>query len=124
MAIRIRQQLLKDPELAEQFRDVQRAFDSIPTMLIRKFELEYQEPLVIGNLTNEPDGIELIRIIDLGAPESPLVGVGGLCHWVWRPDRSGAQVMSIGGMSLPFHGGVRYRFTFRITYVPVGGFSV
>lgn len=123
MAIRIRQQLGKDPELAENFRDVQRAFDSIPTMLIRKVDIEYQIPLVLGNLKNEPDGIELLRIIDLVSQETP-VGCGGLCHYVWRPDRGGAQIMAIDGMTLGIHGGHRYRFTFRITYAPVGGFSV
>jgi hypothetical protein len=124
MSIRIRQQLLKDPDLAEQFRDVQRALDSIPTVLIRKIEVDYQEPLVIGNLTNEPDAIECIRLIDLLSQETTVLGAGGVCHYVWRPDRGGAQIMSINGMSVAANGGKRYRFTFRITYAPVGGFSV
>lgn len=124
MPIRIRQQLSDNPELGEQFRDVQRAFDSIPTTLIRKIEVEFQVPLVLGNLKNEPDGIELMRIIDLDAQERPVAEAGGLCHYVWRPDKGGAQLTAIEGMTLAANGGKRYRFTFRITYAPVGGFSV
>lgn len=123
LPIRIRYQLTKNPELGESFRDVQRAFDAIPQVMLRKIETEYTVPLVLGNLDNEPDAIELIRIIDLNSQESP-VGCGSLCHYVWRPDKGGAQIMAIDGLTLAANGGKKYRYTFRITYAPVGGFSV
>lgn len=123
LPIRIRHQMTGSPELGEQFRDIQRALDAIPITLLRKIETQYAVPLVLGNLMNEPDAVELIRIIDLNAPESP-VTCGSLCHYVWRPDRGGVQIMAIDGMTLAAHGGKSYRFTFRLTYAAVGGFSV
>lgn len=122
LPIRIRYQLTKNPELGESFRDVQRAFDAIPQVMLRKVEVEFSSVLVLGNMDNEPDGIELLRIIDLSAPEKP-VGCGSLCHYVWRPDKGGALIYAIDGMTLAANGGKKYRFTFRITYAPVGGFS-
>lgn len=119
LPIRIRFQLPDDKAQAENFRDIQRAFDAIPIVLLRKIEVEYGEPLVLGNLDNEPDAIELIRVIDLDAPETPVL-TGGMCHYVWRPDRGGAQITSIDGMT----GRKKYRFTFRLTYAAIGGFSI
>lgn len=123
LPIRVRMQLTDDPKLGENFRDIQRAFDAIPIVLLRKIETEYREPLVLGSMDNEPDGIEVMRIVDLAKPETP-VRVGGLCHYVWRPDRGGAQIYAIDGMTLAANGGKKYRFTFRLTYAAVGGFSV
>lgn len=120
--IRIRHQMTQSAELGEQFRDIQRAFDAIPIIILRKnIEVEYQEPLTLGKLDSEPDAIECIRVVDLAAQETPVLGAGGVCHYVWRPDRGGAQLTSINGMTLAANGGKKYRFTFRLTYAPIGG---
>jgi hypothetical protein len=119
LPVRIRYQMQGAPELAEAFRDVQRAFDAIPMVILRKLETQYTVPLVLGNMQNEPDAIEMIRIIDLNAPETPVL-CGGLCHYVWRPDRGGAQIMAIDGLTLAANGGKPYRFTLRLTYAAVG----
>lgn len=123
--IRIRYQLQGQPELAEAFRDVQRAFDSLPTVLLRKIDaMYYTEPLILSNLEQEPEAIELIRVFEVAAPETPVVGAGGVCHYVWLPQEGGARITSINGMSLAANGGKKYRFTFRLTYAAVGGFNV
>lgn len=122
--IRIRYQLQGNPELAETFRDVQRAFDSQPTVLLRRFDAQFTLPLVIGNLTDEPDEIRLGRIIDLTSQESPVTACSGMCHFVWRPDRGGAQITAISGLTLGVNGGKLYRYTFELVYAPVGGLNV
>lgn len=119
---RIRHQLTQDVSMGEQFRDTQQSLDVIPLVVMRRIELPYSEPLTLGNLTRSPDGIEVLRVIDLGAQETPL-HVGGLCHFVWRPGKGGAQIESIDGMTVAADGGKKYRFTFRITYAPVGGLN-
>lgn len=123
LPIRIRRQLADDPEVGEQWRDIQRALDSMPTVLLRKVDVRYAEPLVLGNMVNQPDAIEVIRVLDLNAPETVL-RAGPACDYVWRPDRGGAQITGITGMTLAANGGKLYRFLFRLTYAPVGGFSV
>lgn len=123
LPIRIRRQFAEDPEVGEQWRDIQRAFDSMPTVLFRQVEMQYSEPLVLGNMVNSPDAIEAVRVTELAAVETP-VHVGGVCDFVWRPDRGGAQITGINGMSVAAHGGKLYRFLFRLSYVAVGGFSV
>lgn len=124
LPMRIRYQLPDNPALAENFRDIQRAFDAIPIVLLRNVETQYTEPLVLGNMDNEPNGIEALRVVDLAAPETPVRDAGGVCHYVWRPDRGGAQIFAINGMSMAANGGKKYRFLFRLTYAAVGGFSV
>lgn len=99
--------------LGELARDIQSIFDSIPQQLVRTFDDFYREPLVIGTLQTEPTAIELIRITNLSAPESPVL-CSGLCHWTWNPQQGGASVYSIAGLTPSTS--VRYRFTFRIMY--------
>lgn len=119
--IRVRQQVLQNVELGEQFRDIQRAFDAIPIFLQRTIEMMYTEPLVLGNLQQEPDAILCIRVIDLASQETTVLGAGGVCHYVWRADAGGAHINSINGMSLVSNGGKKYRLTFLLVYAPVGG---
>lgn len=119
---RIRHQLPRDVTQGEQFRDAQRAQDSVPHQLLRKVEMIYTEPLVLSGLERSPEIIEAGRIIDLSAQEVPL-HCGGLCHFVWLPNRGGAQIGSIDGMSVAANGGKKYRFTFRLTFAPAGGLS-
>lgn len=122
--IRVRQQMLQNPEFGELFRDIQRAFDSMPTELLRKIEMMYTEPLVLGHLEQEPESIELVRIIDLANQDTPVVNAGGICQFSWLPAEGGAHIKSINGLSLAANGGKKYRLTFRLTYAPVAGFNV
>lgn len=108
--------------LGERFRDAQGALDAIPIMVLRKREMVYDEPLVLGGMERQPESIEAMRIIDLSDQEQPVHG-GGLCHFVWRPNLGGAQITSVDGMSVAANGGKKYRFTFRLTFVPAGGFN-
>jgi hypothetical protein len=117
---RIRNQLSRDVTLGEQFRDAQQSLDAIPTIVHRKLEVQYTEPLVLGGFSQQPDGIEVLRVIDLNAQETPL-SCGGLAHFVWKPDKGGAHITSIDGMSVAANGGKKYRFTFRLSFTPAGG---
>lgn len=111
----IRRQFLGDAATGENFRDVQGHIDSQHRVTIRVVENIYNEPMTLGNLVAPPDAIELIRIIDLSAQETP-VKCGSLVHFVWAPQQGGARVTSIDGLSQTLNGGKRYRFTFRFTY--------
>lgn len=119
-APRIRQQLLSDAALGENFRDAQRGLDYVPLVTQRKIEMLYAEPLVLGNLPVMPESIEVMRVLDLSNQERPLHS-GGLCHFVWRPKQGGAFIESVDGMSVPVNGGKKYRFTFRFSFAPGGG---
>jgi hypothetical protein len=119
---RIRNQLAKNVTLGEQFRDAQKGLDVIPITAMRKTEMAYSEPMVLGNLSRQPDAIEVIRVIDLQNQERS-IPAGGLCHFVWLPDKGGANIGSVDGMSVASNGGRKYRFTIRLTYAPVGGFN-
>lgn len=119
---RIRHQLSRDAVLGEQFRDTQQSLDAIPSTVLRRITTLYAEPLVLGSFSQEPEGIELLRIVDLSAQEKP-VTCGSLCHFVWRPLLGGAQITSVDGMSIAANGGKKYRFTFRITFAAPGGFN-
>lgn len=114
----LRKQLFTDVALGEQARDMQGALDTIPQVVLRKVEMTYTEPMVLGNLRAQPEGLEVLRIIDLGNQEKP-VPCGGLVHYVWSPVQGGAKITSIDGMSVPLNGNKPYRFTFRITYAQV-----
>lgn len=117
---RIRNQLANSVALGEQLRDTQQGIDTIPLMVQRRIDMAYSEPLVLGNLLRSPDSIEVVRVLDLSAQETP-VPAGGLCHFTWNPKKGGAQIMSIDGMSVAANGGKKYRFTFRLSYAPAGG---
>lgn len=111
----IRYQLSRDTVQGEQGRDIQGALDSIPEVRLRKLTAVYTEPLTLGTFPKQPEGIELLRVVDMSAPEIPVL-CGQSCHFVWQPQNGGAVVKSIDGMSVAANGGKRYRFTFRITY--------
>jgi len=116
----LRKQLWEDPDKGEQARDIQQAFDRQPRTALRTVVMQYSEPLVIGNLREQPAGIEAIRILEDKDQQSP-VRAGGLCHFAWLPQKGGAVVGSIDGMNVPLNGGKSYRFTFRFTYEPAQG---
>lgn len=119
---RIRQQVSTDVGLGEQFRDAQQGQDVVPLTLLRRVTMNYTEPLAIGAMKQAPEGIEAMRVIDLSSQEAVLLA-GSFCNFVWRPNKGGAVVTSIDGMSIAANGGRRYRFTFRLTYAPMGGFN-
>lgn len=119
-ATRIRNQMPRDVQLGEQFRDAQSSLDVVPLTLLRRIEMVYSEPMVLGALTEQPESIEAIRVIDLTSQETVQLN-GGLAWFIWRPDRGGAVIHSIDGMSVAANGGRKYRFTFRLTFVPPGG---
>ena len=96
-------------------RNVQELLDQMPVMEQKTIEQFYAEPLVIGGLREEPFCIECVRVVNLFAPQKP-VACGGMCHFYWLPQLSGAQINSIDGMSPVTDGATRFRFYFRITY--------
>lgn len=116
----LRQQLWTDKNLGELARDAQDAFDAMPTVELRSIVMAYTEPLVLGQIDEQPAGIEVIRIYREDDQERS-VGTGGLCHFVWKPDAGGAFIKNIDGMSVGTNGGIRYRFNFRISYFAKGG---
>lgn len=94
-------------------RATQGVFSSMPRFETQTFDSAYVEPMALNVAGEEPQAIELVRITNLLAPESPVL-CGSMCHWVFRPDLGGALILSIDGLtSAP---GSRYRFVFRITY--------
>lgn len=111
----LRQQLARDTSIGEQARDVQAGFDSIPRQLLRKVAMNYSEPMTLGGFTSSPEGIEVLRVVPDLSPSTALP-VGGLCHFDWLPQQGGAVIRSIDGMSPTINGGIRYRFTFRLTF--------
>lgn len=94
-------------------RAVQQVLMSQPRFATTSFEGFYTEPLVLNVGAEQPESIELTRITNKLAPDSP-VTCGSMVHWSFRPDLGGAQILSIDGLS-PLSG-ITYRFTFRITY--------
>lgn len=105
-------QIVSDPALGDNSRAAQNIFSSMPRFAATVFELPYLEPMILA-VDEEPLGIELLRIIDLRAPEAPVL-CGSMVHFVYRPELGGAQIWSIDGLS-PDPAST-YRFTFRITY--------
>ena len=118
---RIRYQLSSDPRLGEQFRDAQQALDNVPSMIERSVEMLYSEPMVLGGFDRNPSSIEATRVVDMAAQETPVIGAGGVAHFVWKPRNGGAVITSINGMTAAGNGGKRYRFVFRITFSARGG---
>lgn len=104
----------KDSQTAELARDSQRIFSGIPVSEQRILEAIYDEPIVIGQLFEEPFSIRLDRIINLTAQTSPVL-CGSLCHWTWLPStRGGASIYSIDGLKPA--AAPKYRFYFTVTY--------
>ena len=118
---RIRHQLAREASLGESLRDAQSSLDIVPLIVLRRVEMPYAEPMVLGGMDRSPEFIEA-RVVDLDAPEAP-VNCGSLCHFVWKPAQGGAQITSIDGMSVAANSGKKYRFTFRLTFAPAGGFN-
>jgi hypothetical protein len=117
---RIRHQLGRDVTLGEQMRDAQKGLDVIPVTVLRKLQMRYTEPLVLGGFERSPEAIEALRVVSMADQENALL-CGGMCHFAWRPNKGGAQITSIDGMSIAANGGKDYRFTFRITFEPTAG---
>lgn len=116
-AQQMRQQLSKDPNVGEALRDTQGALDQIPIQLLRTITGLYAEPLALGSLPSKPLSVEAISVVDQADQETPVL-TGSLCHCVWDPQKGGAQIKSIDGLSA---NGKTYRFTFRITFAQGGG---
>lgn len=108
----LRKQLFSNREQGEHARDVQRALDSQSYSFDKKLEAFYTEPMILACGNEEPADIELVRIINLNAQETPVL-CGRAVHFVWKPQLGGASITSIDGLS-PSQT-VKYRMTFRIT---------
>jgi hypothetical protein len=106
-------QITKDAVSGANTRAVQNVLMTLPRFVSATFDSQYSEPMPLNVGALEPQAIELVRIVNLRAPETP-VACGSMVHWVYRPDQGGAQITSIDGLS-PLDGNM-YRFTFRITY--------
>lgn len=106
-------QITKDAVSGANARAAQNVFSSLPRFVTLTIDGAYIEPMALNVGGEEPQAIELVRITNLFAPDSP-VPCGSMCHWTYRPDFGGALIASIDGLtSAPDS---RYRFTFRITY--------
>lgn len=93
-------------------RATQNVFMSLPRFVSLVLEAPYVEPLAIA-VIEEPESIELVRIIDLKAQDTPVL-CGSMCHFAYLPQAGGANIRSIDGLSSDPSSS--YRFTFRITY--------
>jgi hypothetical protein len=102
-------------ELGKHARDVQDIFNKIPVVVHKVVEQPYDEPMTIGNLTEEPFSIELVRVSNLSQATQIVSTATSLVHFTWQPNKGGLVINKIGGMSvgtsLP-----TLRFYFRITY--------
>ena len=108
----LRKQLFERTDVGELARDVQAVLDTIPVWVSKTYEGFYQEPLVLNVGPDEPESIELRRIVNL-TTQLP-VQCGSLCHFDWKPTQGGAYITSIDGLSPST--AVRYRMIFRITF--------
>lgn len=106
----------KDAPVWQQARDVQTILNRIPVQEHRIVEEFYKEPSVLGGLQEEPFGIELVRIVNMFAPETPVTACTGFINFVWKPQQGGAVIPSLGGFSIASNGTTKYRFYYRITY--------
>jgi hypothetical protein len=96
-------------------RDAQELVGKIPVVELRMVETLYSEPMTLGQLLDEPFGIELVRVINMFAPSTP-VKCGGMVHFIWKPENNGAVITSIDGMSPVSDAAIRFRFYYRITF--------
>jgi hypothetical protein len=102
-------------ELGAHARDVQEIFNKMPVIEHRVIEDFYAEPMVL-RANEEPFSIELVRIANMYALETPVSACFGMVHYVWKPTNGGAQITKIGGMDVATNGATKYRFYYRITY--------
>ena len=110
---KLRRQVWPNRAQKEQADDIQEALDRTPLTILRTLEEYYKEPFVLGELTREPAGVELLRIISLVAPEQAVI-TSSHCSYVWKPQLSGIQILSINGLAPSTD--IKYRFTFRLTF--------
>jgi hypothetical protein len=103
-------------ELGQHARDMQSILDRVPFQEHRTIEHIYQEPMVVGNLDQEPFSIELVRIVDLMQPHVPVSACFGFLHFQWLPSQGGAVIQKIGGLDPTTNGTTRFRFYYRVTY--------
>lgn len=116
--LRMRQRFFdeKQKDLGSVARDVQDLLGTIPVVELRIVESLYKEPLAISTISEEPFGLELVRIVNLFAPKTPVSACTGIVHWVWLPEAGGASITQIGGLTPAANGKIKYRFYFRVTY--------
>ena len=110
---KLRQQLLQDQALGDIARDVQKVFDLLNPVTYKKFREYYTEPMVLGVFSEAPLSIELVRIATVTQPELP-VRCGGLVHFVYKPQRGGAIITNIDGLSPVVR--TQYDFVFKVTF--------
>lgn len=106
----------KNAELWKHVRDTQLIFNNIPVTEHRTMETFYAEPMTMGGLQEEPFCIELVRIVNLLQGEQPVTGCTGFLNFVWKPQKGGAVINNVNGMSVGTNGTTKYRFYYRITY--------
>ena len=100
-------------ELGQLARDAQDIFRRIPVIEHRMFDSNYVEPMVIGQLAEEPFCIELVRLVNLSSPAVTPTAMSTLIYFTWLPSQGGAIINSIDGLT---PGLTKYRFFFRVTY--------
>lgn len=103
-------------ELGKHARDVQSVFDKIPVQEHRVVDTPYMEPMTIGNLTEEPFSIELVRVVDTSNAHTIVSASTSLVHFTWLPSKGGAVIDKISGMTVATSPRPKLRFYFRITY--------
>jgi len=111
----LRKQLFDQRDLGDHARDTQGSLDQIPRMMTKRFDEFYKEPMVLASPIEglEPESIELTRVVNLSAAETPVL-CGSMIHYAWKPQLGGAVVTSIDGLTPSTT--VKYRFTFRFTF--------
>lgn len=96
--------------LSESLRDADRVLRGMSTFAYANVEAAYVEPFFVS-FPSEPNGIELIRIRDRAALDTP-VACGQACHFVWEGTR--ARITSIDGLT-PSSSRM-FRMCFRASY--------
>lgn len=113
MRKRLRQALWQDRSLDNQSRDLREIFANIRDEEYRAVEASYQANMTL-KVDSKPVAIECVRVVNPGAPDTPVVhgtAVG------FKLKGSGAELAAvITRIDQMTPGATKYAFTFRITY--------
>jgi hypothetical protein len=104
-----------NPALGQHARNVQGILNQIPVVEQRVVDAIYKEPFILGNLSEEPFSIELVRVVNMSSPLTTMK-CGGMIHFTFLPAKGGASIASIDGLSPVTDGTTKLRFFFRISY--------
>lgn len=109
----LERKLLEDQAMGVLARDVQKVFNLLNPYVYKRFREYYTEPMTLGIFSAPPLCIELVRITAVVQAEQP-VKCGGLVHYVYKPQKGGAIITNIDGLSPVVR--TQYDFVFKVTF--------